>query len=65
VDVYKWGGLALLALFALAAAASYHGWGVTTDAQAAAQQAGSVRSGSVGRGGYHRSYYGGGYRFGK
>jgi hypothetical protein len=64
VDAYRWGGLALLALFGLVAVAAYYGWGVSSEAQAAAQQSSSVRTGSVGRGGYYRSYSGG-YRFGK
>ena len=50
----------MLGLFLVVVAASYYGWGLTSDAQARTQ-ARSVRQGSL----HQRRYYGGGSSFGK
>lgn len=52
-------GVLLIALI-LVGAASYYGWGLTSDAEAMAK-ARSVRSGSL----HSRQYYGGGPGYGK
>lgn len=51
---------AMVLLFLLVAAASYYGWGLTSDAEAKARSR-SVRAGSL----HTRTYYGGGPGFGK
>jgi len=56
--VYKITTLMVLALFGFTCAASYYGWGVTSDAAARAR---SVRQGSLGG----RTFVGGGPGFGK
>ena len=59
---YSVASLAMTALFFVAVVASRQGWGLTSDAQAMAQnRTQSVRSGSV----HSRRYYGGGPGFGK
>ena len=50
----------LLVALVLVSLASYHGWGLTSDAQAMAK-AKSVRAGSL----HSRQYYGGGPGYGK
>ena len=59
---YRWASALAIALYFVAAAASYYGWGLSSDASALAQARGrSVRGGSL----HHRSFFGGGPGFGK
>lgn len=58
---YRWLSVMAMALYFLTAAASYYGWGLSSDASALAAARRSVRGGSL----HHRSFFGGGPGFGK
>lgn len=58
---YKIASLLVFGVLAFAWYASYHGWGLRSDADLLAKNQGRARSGSI----HARRYYGGGPRYGK